>query len=89
MTWTKGDAELFRCHWLGNLLFEDLLWWNLMVIQRTLTLQPSANFSSEEQCLWDLLNQGTVDVKSYLDWVPLIEAVWYATAITDCLWAML
>jgi hypothetical protein len=85
-----GDAESFRRHFLGNLSFEDLLWWNSMVVQRTLAMQPRANYTSEEQRLWDLLNKGTTDGKAgNMDRCGSIEAVRYAAAVTDHLWAML
>jgi hypothetical protein len=85
-----GDAKSFCRHFLGNLSFKDLLWWNSMVVQRTLTMQLRANYTSEEQRLWDLLNKGTSDGKAgNIDWCGSIEAVCYATVVSDCLWAML
>jgi hypothetical protein len=61
-----------------------------MVVQRTLAMQPRANYMLEEQRLWDLLNKGTTDGKaSNIDRLGSIEAVHYAAAVTDRLWAML
>jgi hypothetical protein len=53
-------------------------------------MQLKANYTSEEQRLWDLLNRGTIDgTKGNLDRVLSVEAVCYAAAVTDRLWAML
>jgi hypothetical protein len=80
---------LFCCHFLGNLSFEDLLWWNSMVVQRTLTMQTQGQLYIQRTTPVGPLEQGNNDGARLVTLILPIEAVRYAAAVTDCLWAML
>jgi hypothetical protein len=51
----------------GNLSMNDILLWNSLVVQRSLTGQAGVGPLSEELCLMDLLHRGTTTGKKDLD----------------------
>jgi hypothetical protein len=85
----NGDDEAFRCSWPGQLSIEDILFWDSMVVQRSLLNHVAVEHSTEECCLIDLLNRGTIKSHSDLDHLSymLVASNQYATAVGDCLLA--
>jgi hypothetical protein len=62
-----NDDDHYRRAWPGNLSMEDLLLWNSLVVQRSLTGQAGVGPLSEERRLMDLLHRGTTKGMDNLD----------------------
>jgi hypothetical protein len=85
-----NDDDHYCCAWPGNLSMEDLLLWNSLVVQRSLTGQAGVGPLSEEHRLMDLLHRGTMKGMDNLGCLSYMSVVsnQYSTAIGDCLLAM-
>jgi hypothetical protein len=85
-----NDDDHYRRAWPGNLSMEDLLLWNSLVVQRSLTGQAGIGPLSEERRLMDLLHRGTTKGMDNLDRLSYasVASNQYSAAIGDRLLAM-